>query len=120
MCVKTNLHVVPELEVRRKCKSLSHGDVAPRLEHHHRNRAPRKCIANNEFGNNIQPNLLVGNGLDHADRNDIDKSWSRARLITLSLACDITGRTDNKREHECPDWELSRPDFNGDYAKHEH
>jgi len=56
---RRNLHIMTELEVGSERERLVHGDVAPRLEHHHRNRAPRKGITNDEFRNDIQTDLLT-------------------------------------------------------------
>lgn len=70
---QTNLHVMAELEVRRECQRLSHSDITPSLEHHHRYWATWQSIADDELSDNIQTNLLVGDGLNHANGDDIDK-----------------------------------------------
>ena len=69
--VLRDLHVVTELEVGREEERLSHSDIAPCLEHHHSDRTARKCVANDEFGDDIQPYLLVGDRLNHSNRKDV-------------------------------------------------
>ena len=64
---------MPKLEVRCEQQSLRHGNVAPRLEHHHCNRSSRKSITNYEFSNNVEANLLVRDGLDDTNRQDVEK-----------------------------------------------
>ena len=66
-----NLHVVAKLEIRGELQSLSHRDVTPSLEHHHRDRMTRESVANDELGNNVEPDLLVGDSLDDADGDDV-------------------------------------------------
>ncbi len=73
---RRDLHVVTKLKVGRERQSLRHCDVAPCLEHHHRDRSAGKHVPNNELGDNVQADLLVRNRLDHADRNDIDERWT--------------------------------------------
>lgn len=68
-----DLHVVTELEVRREEQSLSHGDVTPGFEHHHRNRATGEGITDDKLGYNVETDLLVSDGLDDADRNNVDE-----------------------------------------------
>ena len=68
-----NLHVVPELEVRRECQCLRHGDITPSLEHHHGDGTARQTVANDELGDDVEADLLVGNGLNHANGDDIDE-----------------------------------------------
>ena len=96
-----NLHVVTELEIRREGEGLSHSDVTPRLEHHHGDRAAGEAITNDELGDNVQTNLLVGDGLDHADGNDIEEG-------------------DDESEDEPLDRELSLPTFNDGDTECEH
>lgn len=66
-----DLHVMAELEVARELKRLHHSNITPCLEHHHRNRAARKGVADDQFRDDVEPNLLVRNGLDHTDRDSI-------------------------------------------------
>ena len=60
-----------EFEVASKLKRLCHGDIAPCLEQHHRNRAAREGVSNNQLCDDVQPNLLVRYGLDHANGNNV-------------------------------------------------
>ena len=46
---RRNLHVVTELEVGRELQRLRHGDVPPRLEHHHCDRAARQRVSDDEL-----------------------------------------------------------------------
>jgi len=96
-----DLHVMAQFEVRGELQGLGHGDVTPGLEHHHRDRMSREGIANNELSNHVKPDLLVGDGLNHPDGNDIEEG-------------------NDKRQHERPHGHLSRPDFNTDNSENEH
>ena len=51
--------------------ALGHGNVTPGLEHHHGNGTSRERIAYDELCDDVQADLLVSDGLDHPDRNDI-------------------------------------------------
>lgn len=62
-----------KLEVRSECQSLNHGDVSPRLEHHHGNRLAREGISDDEFGDDIETNCLVGDSRNDSDGNDVDE-----------------------------------------------
>jgi hypothetical protein len=55
-----NLHVMTELEIRGERKSLGHGNVTPGLEHHHGDGTSGKCVSDDEFGNDVETDLLVG------------------------------------------------------------
>lgn len=55
--------------------TLIHSDVSPSLEQHHSNRAPRKAITDDKFSNDIQADLLIRDGLNHSDRNDIEEGY---------------------------------------------
>jgi hypothetical protein len=48
-CPRGDLHVVSELEVRSKRECLGHGDVTPRLEHHHCDRATGEHESDYQF-----------------------------------------------------------------------
>ena len=41
-----------ELKVGRELECLGHGDVAERLEHHHRDRLAGEGVADDQLGNN--------------------------------------------------------------------
>ena len=58
---------MPEFEVGSERQRLRHSDVAPSLEHHHGDWTTRQGVPDNEFGYNVQPDLLVCDRLDHAD-----------------------------------------------------
>lgn len=45
------LHVMPKLEIRCECQSLSHSDISPCLEKHHRDGSSGKHVSNNELRN---------------------------------------------------------------------
>lgn len=68
---RCNLHVVAELKVTRELKRLHHGDITPCLEHHHRNRTARKGISDDQLRDDVEPNLLVRDGLNHTDGDRI-------------------------------------------------
>ena len=65
------LHVMAELKVARKLKRLHHGNIAPCLEQHHRNRAAGKGVADDQLRDDVESDLLVRNGLDHTNRDGI-------------------------------------------------
>lgn len=69
-----DLHVVTELEVGDERQRLGHGDVTPGLEHHHRDRLSGKGVTNDELSDDVEADLLVRDGLDHADGDDVDVS----------------------------------------------
>lgn len=62
-----------QLKIGRECQRLSHGDVTPRLEHHHRDGAPGQSVSNNQFCDHIETYLLIRDSLDHANRDDVDE-----------------------------------------------
>ena len=62
-----------KLEVAGELKRLCHGDVTPGLEQHHRNWPAREDVSNNQLRDDVKPNLLVGDGLDHADGNGVNE-----------------------------------------------
>lgn len=72
-----NFHVVTKLEVRGECESASHGDVAPGLKHHHCDRTTRKEVADDEFSDDVQSNLLICDSLDHSYWDNVDKSYRK-------------------------------------------
>ena len=56
-----------ELEVRSKLQGLSHGVVAPGLEHHHGDWLSGESVTDDQLSENIKAQLLVGDSLDHAN-----------------------------------------------------
>jgi len=98
---RRNLHVVSKFEVGGELKCLVHRDVSPSLEQHHGERATRNCVADDQFSDNIETDLLVGDSLDHTDGDDINER-------------------NHETQHETPDWELGWPNFDSDDAEYEH
>lgn len=96
-----NLHVVTQFKIGSELKSLSHGDISPGFEQHHCYWATGKSITNDELGDDIQPNLLIGNGLNHPNRNHVYKSNAQSK-------------------NEGPNRHLRRPDFDGNNTNREH
>jgi hypothetical protein len=70
---RRDLHVVTELHVTRESERLSHGDVTPSLEQHHGDGLAGKHEADDELGDDVEADLLVGNSLDHSDGNDVEE-----------------------------------------------
>lgn len=70
---RRDLHVVAQLEVRGELERLRHSDVPPSLEEHHGNWTARKRVPDNKFRDDVQPDLLVGDSLDHANWNEVDE-----------------------------------------------
>ena len=68
-----DFHVVAELEVGGEGEGLRHGDVAVRLEEHHGDGAAGLHVADDEFGDDVEAELDVGNGLDHANGDHEDE-----------------------------------------------
>jgi hypothetical protein len=48
-----DLHVVGKLQVDNERNRLCHGNITPCLEQHHRNRAARKGVSNNQLRNDV-------------------------------------------------------------------
>lgn len=118
-----DLHVVTELKVGRELQSLRHGDVPPGLEHHHRHGLPGERVANDQLSNNVEPDLLVGDRLDHAYRDDVHEGDDlRAGILRVSGREMAEGneRGTYQREDEGPDGHLRRPDLDGDDTEDEH
>lgn len=76
-----DLHVVAQLEIAREIQRLRHGNIAPCLEQHHRNRAARKGVSDDQFRDDVEPNLLVCNGLDHTNRDGIHDRLNTERIL---------------------------------------
>jgi len=62
-----------EFEVRSELQRLGHGNVTPGLEHHHSDWASGEGISDDQFSNNIEPDLLISDGLNHADGNNVEE-----------------------------------------------
>ena len=89
-----HFHVVIKFEVRSKLETLSHGDVSPSLEQHHTHRTTGKSVTDDKFGNDIETDLLVGDGLDDTDRDDVDEGNElvESRVI-VSIVCGTAFQT---------------------------
>lgn len=98
---RRNLHVMTKFEVGSELKCLVHRDVSPSLEQHHGERTAGYGVADNQFGDDIETDLLVGDRLDHTNGNDITEG-------------------DQKGQHETPDRELGWPNLDDDDSKYEH
>ena len=83
-----DLHVVAKLEVRSEQESLRHCDVSPSFEHHHSNWFARKSVADDEFGNDIETNLLVRHSLNNSYRKDVEESNALSRASAWRLPRD--------------------------------
>jgi hypothetical protein len=68
------LHVMTELKVRSELQGLSHGDIAPGLEHHHGDGLARESVTNDQLRNDVETHLLIGDGLDHTNRDHVQES----------------------------------------------
>lgn len=79
-----------QFQVLHKGEPLCHGDVAVCLEQHHRQRLSWNGVTDDEFGENIEAQLNVGECLDHANGDDPDSR-------------------DGKCEDQSPPWEMSWP-----------
>ena len=90
-----------KFKVRSKLKGLNHRNVSPGLEHHHSERTTGDSVAHDQFGENIDADLLVGESLDHANWNDIEEC-------------------DQKSQHETPDREFGWPNLDACDAECEH
>ena len=64
-----------QLEVGSKLQSLRHRDVTPGLEHHHGNGTTRKRVTDDELGNDVQADLLVGDSLDNANGDGVHECY---------------------------------------------
>jgi len=53
------------LHIHQILKAISSEHVTPGLEQHHGNWSAGKHETNNEFRDNVQASLLVGDSLDH-------------------------------------------------------
>lgn len=98
---RRDLHVVTELEVGCELQSLGHGDVAPGLEHHHGDGLAGEGVADDELCDDVEADLLVRDGLDHADGDDVEEG-------------------DDEGEDEGPDGHACWPDFDDNDTEDEH
>lgn len=55
--------------------TLSHGNVTPSLEHHHRDGASWKAVPNDQLSNDVEADLLIRDSLNHSDRNNIEEGY---------------------------------------------
>jgi len=54
--------------------TLSHSNVSPCLEHHHGDRTSWKGVPNDKFSDDIQADLLIGDGLNHSNGDSVYES----------------------------------------------
>ena len=69
-----------QFEVGGECQCLSHGNVTPCLEHHHRHRSSRKSVSDDKFGDDVEADLLVSDGLNHADGDHVEESCGEEKF----------------------------------------
>ena len=79
---RRDLHIVSELEVRRELQRLRHGGVTPGLEQHHSDRTAREGVPDDELSDDVQPDLLVRDRLDHADRYEVDEGCITCKWVS--------------------------------------
>lgn len=107
-----------KFEIGCESQGLSHSNITPRLEHHHRDWATRKCITDNQLRDNIETNLLIRDSLDHSNRNNVEEGNHKGKdepltvidcqIDSLILCCSGLHR------------EFGFPDFDGNDTKYEH
>lgn len=62
-----DMHVVAELEILAEVQRLRHDDVSEGLEHHHSDGVAGLNVSDDEFSEDVEAELDVGEGLDDAD-----------------------------------------------------
>lgn len=62
-----------EFKVTGKAYRLKHSDITPGFEHHHCEWSARERIADNEFRDDIQTDLLVRDSRNDTDWNCVDE-----------------------------------------------
>ena len=97
---RRNLHVVAKLHVGGESQRLSHGDITEGLEQHlRRGRISIEClevhagpltyhgqglagqpVTNDQFGNDVQTDLLVSDGLNHADGDRVHEGYGERKV----------------------------------------
>lgn len=82
-----DLHVVAKLQIDRERVSLSCSEVTVGLEDHHGGWPTRKCITDNELGQDVESDGLIGNGLNNTSWDDVNDC-------------------DEERKEKSPDWQL--------------
>jgi hypothetical protein len=66
-----DLHVMTKFEATNELQRLKHSDVTPRLEHHHPKWVTRQNISNDELRDDVKPNLVVCDSLNHSNRDNV-------------------------------------------------
>ena len=92
---RRDLHVVAELEISCKADGLVGDDEADGLEEDVGDGSAWEHVSGDELVHDLRGHLLVGDGLQHSERNGKDRS-------------------DEDSNDSGPDWELSRDDLDGD------
>ena len=87
------------------------------LEHHHGHGTTRKSVPNYELCNDVESDLLVCDGLDHSDRDNVDKGCEGTLVKYIILSSPLT---DYQCQNESPDGEFRRPNFDRNETEHEH
>lgn len=87
------LHIVPNFHVANERHALRHRDVTVCLEDHHRNGFAGNSETDDQLGDDVETDLLVGDGLDHTDGEGQDNG-------------------DGQGKEECPNWHACRPGVN--------
>ena len=84
-----------------KMLTLSHGNVTPGLEHHHSDGTARESITDDEFGDDVQADLLIGDSLDHSNRNNVEEGNDEGEDEPLDgeLGLPNLDRDDTECEH---------------------
>jgi len=59
----------------RNMPTLCHGDITPCLEKHHGNGMSGESVSNDKFSDDVEADLLISDGLDHADGDNVHKCW---------------------------------------------
>lgn len=101
-------------------------NVSPGLEHHHGNWTSGKSVSNDQFGNNatmmslikggftdfqensLETDLLVGDGLDHSDGNNVCECYNV--IFSENIFRDngsLSKHTDAKGQDKGPDWHFT-------------
>lgn len=98
---------------------MRHSNVSPRFEHHHGYWATWESIADDKLCNDIQPNLLIRDSLDHPNGNHIEERNDKGQNEVLPM--EMMNWIENKRsDGEDSHRELCIPDLDGYHTEGEH
>ena len=93
-----DLHVMTEFQATGEVEGLFGHEIAVGLEEHDGDGSSGNDITGNEFGENVEIYLLVGDRVEDAEREDED-------------------RADDNGEEEGPKWHLRVVDLNGNHSQ---